>query len=684
MKRNILFFALISIFVGFITSCNPDDGEKPSISVDYINNVSSGWFGDTVKFNVKIDCEFDFSLKITNDHDSQSLDENYSAGSTTVEFGYIIPTDLVDGDKIKVTFLATNTESDLSETVEKEVLVSANGSGETIIHEGTITEDQTWYAGDNHVVDGNLYLEGNIITIEPGTVIKMNSGARIYVGNNADANTTLIATGTEEQPITFTSSNVTPAAGDWDFIRFDEGTSSNTELKYCNFEFGGGNVDYYNHVIMVYRSEIKFDNCTIKKSASTGIRVDEGKFISFTNNAITEIEKHLMIMDPNAIHTIGENNIFETTNFGVLVDEDIDFTKDEAIWPNIGVPYFIVGNFYIQSESTSGASLTLAPGVTLAMMEEARIYVGYNETGALIAEGTAELPITFTSGQTTKEAGDWDCIMIEEYSKSSTNFEYCIFEYGGGNDYYNFMVGVYEAETSFSSCTFKHSLNMGLALDETAEMSEFENNSFENCGTYLVHLFPNQIHTLGNTSSFSSDDYGIYVDDSGDYTQTSEKTWYAQDCAYVIDGEITIGTDDGSGAVLRIEEGAIFKFKEDGNIAIGNYRATVYAEGTAENPIVFTSYYSNPLAGQWEGILFHDNTQPGTVFDYCNVSYGGGNDYYKGNICFWETSNATVTNCHISYSANYGIYLNGGEPANTDWQTSNTFENNTDGDWNED
>lgn len=106
---------------------------------------------------------------------------------------------------------------------------------------GNITEDTTWTLGNSpYIVMGTVQVYATL-TIEPGVEVRFNTDAGLTIGGE------LIAVGTEDQRIIFTSNNDNPSAGNWKEIRFidtatdalldDDGNYlSGSIIKHCQIE----------------------------------------------------------------------------------------------------------------------------------------------------------------------------------------------------------------------------------------------------------------------------------------------------------------------------------------------------------------------------------------------------------------------------------------------------------------
>lgn len=83
---------------------------------------------------------------------------------------------------------------------------------------------------------------------------------------------------------------------------------------------------------------------------------------------------------------------------------------------------------------------------------------------------------------------------------------------------------------------------------------------------------------------------------------TTSTTW-TSDKTYFITGDITIGNN----SVLTIQPGTVIKFNAGSSLTVGYAsNATLIANGTASQPIIFTSAALVPAAGAWKGLYFTD------------------------------------------------------------------------------
>jgi len=137
----------------------------------------------------------------------------------------------------------------------------------------------TWTQANNpYIVTDDIIIEiGSTLTIQEGVIAKCEGSITV--------NGTLMATGTEANPITFTSNQETPTKGDWTGITFSESANITSTLSWCVVEYTRWGVRV--------ESDVTISDCTFKY-AEDGIIVD---------NAAP-------VLESNTIRIIGRNGIW--------------------------------------------------------------------------------------------------------------------------------------------------------------------------------------------------------------------------------------------------------------------------------------------------------------------------------------------------------------------------------------
>ncbi|NIA12390.1 MAG: T9SS type A sorting domain-containing protein [Nitrospiraceae bacterium] len=105
---------------------------------------------------------------------------------------------------------------------------------------GILSHNEIWCG--IHTILGNVTVPSGVtLTIQPGTTVKFYDNASLYV------NGTLIAEGTEDQPISFTSNRDNPASGAWGSIQFNDSSNDNEcIIKYADIQYASYGV-YCDH-----------------------------------------------------------------------------------------------------------------------------------------------------------------------------------------------------------------------------------------------------------------------------------------------------------------------------------------------------------------------------------------------------------------------------------------------------
>jgi len=126
---------------------------------------------------------------------------------------------------------------------------------------GSISEDTVWQ-GEVLVEDTIVVQPGVTLTVRPGTHVKFKH----YRGYREPERRlsilvlgAVIAEGTAEQPIYFTSDAPDPQNGDWSMIRLETPTGQ-SRFRYCVFEFGQQGLNIWQGQVLISHSVFRWHN----------------------------------------------------------------------------------------------------------------------------------------------------------------------------------------------------------------------------------------------------------------------------------------------------------------------------------------------------------------------------------------------------------------------------------------
>ncbi len=160
---------------------------------------------------------------------------------------------------------------------------SGNSQDYLDIDSGTLNGNATLLKLDvPYRLNGYNLVENGTLTINPGAVIEMNSGADLTIGTSGG----IMAQGTDNDSITFTGA--ARQKGYWDYLEIqDDAISANCVLNKCIIEWGGG---YSSSGAMIYlnKSNATLTNSLIQHSESWGIFYDNGSNPDLTGNVYND------------------------------------------------------------------------------------------------------------------------------------------------------------------------------------------------------------------------------------------------------------------------------------------------------------------------------------------------------------------------------------------------------------
>jgi hypothetical protein len=131
-----------------------------------------------------------------------------------------------------------------------QILLPATSGNETITESTTLHERGVPYLVGHATSGGDLRVDvpqgqpGVTFTIEPGVSMRFKKNGVFHIavatGNTVPARGSLIAVGTPDKPIVFTSDAASPAAGDWLGIWFGDIPTATDKVDYVRVEYAGG------------------------------------------------------------------------------------------------------------------------------------------------------------------------------------------------------------------------------------------------------------------------------------------------------------------------------------------------------------------------------------------------------------------------------------------------------------
>lgn len=556
-----------------------------------------------------------------------------------------------------------------------------------------------------YVINQNIVVNENAqFIIGSGNIIKVNDWQSI------DVNGTLIANANPGESIYFTSikddnwggdtngdANATaPSAGNWYGVKFQNSSDdTNCLMRRCKVRYAGASnigginmydasptIDYcdisnnYFGVYMQYASNPLFTNNTVGSSQMTPLA------LSFEANPM--MSSNTLSFSDNAYDAIGLIGGTLSANATLKI-------RSVTSIPNI--TYLLINQLNIPS----GKTLTINKGVVIKSYSPN--YYDYRRIiveGTLIANGSADSLITFTSARddnfgnpvdcnkdgtiTSPAVGDWDGIVFASGSGGSLN--YCRIKYAKPDPYYwqNFSfsncgvtdyvndaaISLIDASPTISNCEFKD-LVYGISCYR-ASNPVISNNSMVNIqytpfcvsgssnptfsGITFTNVGWRAIGLLGGNVCLNGT---IKKRDLAGFTNIS----------YVLLTDMTIN----SGTSINVEPGVVIKVNSCSFFVDGGFKT----DGTATNKVVFTSLKDDnegnpldsngdgnattPVAGDWGSIKYRSTSDDAyCLLNYASVKYAGTTN--EGGVTF-ENAGGQVKNSVISNTSNYGVYTNG-------------------------
>jgi parallel beta-helix repeat protein len=186
-----------------------------------------------------------------------------------------------------------------------------------------------------------------------------------------------------------------------------------------------------------------------------------------------------------------------------------------------GIPYRVDNIVYI-----SLATLTIDPGVELQFDPNTFLQVGYYGTGTLVANGTDEANIKFTSGSETPATGDWHGVYFSNLTGDGSILKSAIVEYGGKDDWGSVYVN--NSSPTIRECTIRHSLNFGVTVVNPSAYPELYCNTIT-ANSIGIHVEGNANPTIHDNDIRGNTTYGVRNLNLSQVVDASDNYWGASD-----------------------------------------------------------------------------------------------------------------------------------------------------------
>lgn len=473
---------------------------------------------------------------------------------------------------------------------------------------GNITESGMLSASNTYELSGFVYVDSGVtLEIEAGTKIASEGKSALIVMSGAK----IIAEGTANNPIVFTSKKANPVSGDWAGVviygKAPVSTEDHTQAFEANTSdiFGGEIEDDSTGVFKYVRIEYAgYEVATDKelngltlggvgsKTVISYVQVDEGKddaFEWFGGNV--EVDHLVASNFHDDGFDIDEGYQGKGTNLFALMGDDSDHgieAGSKAVDPN-------------QITEPSFSDITI---------------VGGGKSSALVrlknnVSGTFKNMVLYSIGNSSIVKAEGD-VTLEKINDGSTDLS---------NSFYSgTYTEVIESEDEVAIATIDIDLESGtdiLAADYSSKGDASSAGAIKAGDLW----YAGWTKSIGSFSENISKQTAPLI--TGNITTDTRLT---ADITYELSGFVYV--EDG--ATLVIDPGT--KIASEGKSAlIVMPGAKILAQGTKDMPIIFTSKKATPVSGDWAGVVIYGYA-PVSTEDHTQAFEANTSDIFGGDI----------------------------------------------------
>jgi hypothetical protein len=335
-------------------------------------------------------------------------------------------------------------------------------------HEGTIDADETWAAADSpHVVTFDLRVAASTLTIERCATVRLGKGFHIQVGATTGDEAAIVAHGDSGAPVTF-ERQVDDEP--WGSIRvFPTGW---LDLEHAVLRGGGDPATAQNNGGTIVATgpggstglteAVRVAHVSVEDSGGFGVNLQTRAVFSEDSTDLDisgsgslpttgGLETNFpLYVDGPALSSIPPGDYSGNAEDEILVGGAASLTDESITIHERGVPYRMLTGFSMSPvanvEEGGLSTLTIEAGVRIRFPSGAPANVwsfalGTSNGGLpeniwpvrLIADGTEDAPIVFTSAEGSPAPGDWTGIEWHGGPADGNVMRHVRVEYAGGD-----------------------------------------------------------------------------------------------------------------------------------------------------------------------------------------------------------------------------------------------------------